>query len=71
MPKPKDEQTGHSCRQDPRLQGRAPNFRRGGVTGWGQDRDEVRTRQGQDRDKIGTRQGQERDKIWKGESKEG
>ena len=69
MPKPKDEQTGHSCRQ--RLQGRAPNFRRGGVTGWGQDRDEVRTRQGQDRDKIGTRQGQERDKIWKGESKEG
>ena len=45
-------------KQDPRLQGRAPGFR------WGQDRDEIGTRQPKDRDKsdkekTGTRQDKE------------
>ena len=37
----------------------------GGVTGKGQDRDEIKTRQGQDRDKTGTRQRQVRAKTKK------
>ena len=42
-------------KQDPRLQGRAPGFRGGGVPGKGQDRNKTRTSQGQDKEKTGTR----------------
>ena len=39
----------------PKASGSSSRFQGGGVTGKGQDRDAVRTRQRQDRDKIGTR----------------
>ena len=44
----------------PKASGSSSRFQGGGVTGKGQDRDEIKTRQGQDRDKTGTRQGHDR-----------
>ena len=49
---------GCLARQDPRLQGRAPGFRVGGITGKAQNLDKIGTRQGQDKDKTAKRQGQ-------------
>ena len=50
----------------PKASGSSSRFQGGGVTGKGQDRDEIKTRQGQDRDKTGTRQGKDMDKISEG-----
>ena len=39
----------------PKASGSSSRFQGGGVTGKGQDRDEINTRQGRDKDKTGAR----------------
>ena len=60
--------TNFNCKKctRPKASGSSSRFQGGGVTGKGQDRDDIKTRQGQDRDKRGTRQGRDRDKISEG-----
>ena len=55
----KDFCTRIKMQQDPRLQGRAPGFRREGY----KVRDKKGIRQGQDRDKTETSQGQDKEKT--------
>ena len=50
----------------PKASGSSSRVQGGGVTGKGQDRDEIKARQGQDRDKTRKRQGRDRDKISEG-----
>ena len=47
-------------RTRPKASGSSSRFQGGGVTGKGQDRDEIKTRQGQERDKTRKRQGQDK-----------